>query len=280
MSKLTFRREIAQFPPVRLFVSDVDRTLLTHAHELLPEVAAGARRLGDAGLPLVLASARSPTGLDRVHGPVGASEVAIGFNGGWIGRLASRETIAETRIARELALEVMAEARGMGAHPIWYLLDHCVTCRDDEAVARTRTDVTGDRLEVIGAPSDAPDAPFKLLVRFGEDDPRLAGLVARYAGRLEISRSGPELVEIVPTGVRKDRSAARVAADLGLEAGAVAVAGDSDNDLGMLEWAGLAITVANAAPHVQAAADVVAPSCEDAGMAAAFGWVAEMLRRS
>jgi len=43
--------------------------------------------------------------------------------------------------------------------------------------------------------------------------------------------------------------------------------GDQDNDLTMFEVAGLAVAMANAPPAVRAAADVIAPSNDEGGVA-------------
>lgn len=265
----------------RLFVCDVDRTLLTHDHVLLPEVAAAMRSLRSAGLPLVLASARSPIGVERVHGKVGACGMTCCFNGAWVGDLPSRTALHEFRLERSLALEAMASVQSTGGSPIWFDLETCYALRPDEAIARRRTEVTGDRLVLLDALDDLPGRPFKLLATYTEQriGDAVQALADRFAGRLSVAASGPKLVELVGPEVRKDYAAIEVARQFGLDAADVAAAGDSDNDLHMLEWAGLAITVANAKPHIQAVADLVAPSCDEGGLAQAVAWLLDELAK-
>lgn len=282
MYSLRFASERCRTPVPRLFICDVDRTLLTHDHMLLPAVSAAARSLHSVKLPLILASARSPVGLERVHAEVGASDMVCCFNGAWIGMLSSRTTLREARIDRQTALEAMTSVHDLGGSPIWFDLEACFVLRPDESVARRRTNVTGDRLQLIDTATEAPRDPFKLLATFPEEviEASVSFLSSRFSGLLTVAQSGPNLVELVAKGVQKDVAAAFVAAEFGLDAIDVAAAGDSDNDLGLLCWAGLAITVSNAKPHVQAVADIVAPSCDIGGLALAFEWVVESLSRS
>ena len=78
-------------------------------------------------------------------------------------------------------------------------------------------------------------------------------------GRFELAPSimyGGELknVEINHKGVHKGRALAKLAEYLGFGMDAVMAIGDSDNDLAMLRMAGLGVAMANAAPHIRAAA--------------------------
>ena len=258
-----------------LFISDVDRTLLTHDHVLLPQVISAARSLNDAGIPLFLASARSPTGVGAIARELRAAQIACCFNGAWVGNIGDRRSIAEHRIGRETALAAMTAAHELGASPLWFDLDRCFCLLPDVAVARLRTEVTGDHLGTVDSVGQLSGAPFKILITVAEN--RVGSVVreltARFGDRLTIAQSGPALVELTDPGAGKDRAAALIAARFSAAQANVAAAGDSDNDMGLLRWAGLAISPANARPHVQALADVVAPSCDEAGLAVAINWI-------
>jgi hydroxymethylpyrimidine pyrophosphatase-like HAD family hydrolase len=81
------------------------------------------------------------------------------------------------------------------------------------------------------------------------------------------------LMEISAVGVTKGAGLARLAALVGIEAPDVLAFGDMPNDLPMLAWAGTSYAVANAHPSVLAAADHVAPSNDDDGVAAVLAAV-------
>lgn len=90
---------------------------------------------------------------------------------------------------------------------------------------------------------------------------------ARFDGRLQIVRSHPLFVEGTPPGVSKGAALARVATHLEVAREAVIAVGDNDNDRSMIEWAGLGVAMASAPGTLKAAADYVAPSQAEAGVA-------------
>lgn len=70
-------------------------------------------------------------------------------------------------------------------------------------------------------------------------------------------------------GVRftKATGLARLAQHLGLEPSQVWAAGDHDNDVEMLSWAGAGVAMGNASVRALAAADRVAPTVQEDGVA-------------
>jgi HAD superfamily hydrolase (TIGR01484 family) len=78
------------------------------------------------------------------------------------------------------------------------------------------------------------------------------------------------LVEGLPKGVNKSVGLRWLAAHYGIDRTEVLAVGDNDNDLEMLEWAGVGIAMGNASRAVLAAADWVAPSVTEDGAAIAL----------
>jgi len=72
----------------------------------------------------------------------------------------------------------------------------------------------------------------------------------------------------VPHGVSKDTSLERVTWKLGISPDEVMAFGDAQNDLGMLNFAGIGVAMGNAVPELKAAADEVTLSNNDDGIAA------------
>jgi hydroxymethylpyrimidine pyrophosphatase-like HAD family hydrolase len=74
-------------------------------------------------------------------------------------------------------------------------------------------------------------------------------------------------VDIGPPGVNKATGIARIADYYGVSSADTVVFGDAHNDLTMFAWAGYAVAMGQAAPEVRAAADEVAPSVWEDGVA-------------
>ncbi|MDJ0521907.1 MAG: Cof-type HAD-IIB family hydrolase [Planctomycetota bacterium] len=80
--------------------------------------------------------------------------------------------------------------------------------------------------------------------------------------------SGPTLLEVMHPAVNKRDALERLSGELGIEREHVAAFGDNHNDLEMLAWAGHGVAVANATPAAIEAADEVAASHDEDGVAA------------
>ena len=76
------------------------------------------------------------------------------------------------------------------------------------------------------------------------------------------------MCEIAPIGVTKWSGIQRVAAEWGISPAEMCAVGDDVNDIPMIEGAGIGIAMGNAQPEVKAAADYIAPTHDDDGLAA------------
>jgi hydroxymethylpyrimidine pyrophosphatase-like HAD family hydrolase len=82
--------------------------------------------------------------------------------------------------------------------------------------------------------------------------------------------SSPQALEILMPGVSKGRGLAWVAQYLGVSPQETIAIGDADNDIEMLQWAGLGIAMGNGMPGVKAVAGWIAPPVEEDGVAVAL----------
>ena len=258
----------------RLFISDVDRTLLTHGHILPQRVADAFGVARDAGIALVLATARSPEGVRPYAERLGLAGLAICFNGGWIGDVSTGVAVSERRIDRADALHAMATARDAGVRPMWFTGSAIYALSSDPIIAREAR-VTGERLEIADTLEELPGEPGKIMCVAPDPSERAAFAVIRQqlGERLSVSGSHPRLLEIGPRGVSKKAAVEAVAGRLGLSARDCAAAGDAENDLGMLAWVGTAVTVGNAVPKAKLLAHFIAPTCDEGGLADALTWL-------
>ena len=109
----------------------------------------------------------------------------------------------------------------------------------------------------------------KLIARHDElDHDELVARIAVVSGdRATVTHGGSIIVEISAPGIDKAHGLRLLAAALGHDHADSVAFGDMPNDLPMLALAGRAIAVANAHPLVLAAADEVAPSNDEDGVA-------------
>lgn len=259
----------------RLLFCDIDRTLLTQAHALLPKVAQAIRRAEAAGIRVVLASARSPVGVRRIQHSLGLDGPAICFNGAWSGTPGNRRPWYGYGLDRQTALSVIDCARAAGLAALWYGTDTVYALEPDASAARWQAAVTQDCLDLVNAPSAIPEDPFKIMLVARPEDLAAAQfrLAAACGGTVSITRSGPDLLEVVRKGVNKAVATAQIAARLGLTPADCAAAGDSENDIDMLRWAGLPLTVANGVEAARRLARFTGGHCDAGGLAGVIDWL-------
>ncbi|NLW17483.1 MAG: HAD-IIB family hydrolase [Firmicutes bacterium] len=91
-----------------------------------------------------------------------------------------------------------------------------------------------------------------------------------FGDQLAINRSYPHFLEFGHPQATKAQALAWLGQRLGIEPEAMLAIGDGENDLDMIEFAGVGVAMANAPAAIQAAADFVTASNTEDGVALAL----------
>lgn len=102
-----------------------------------------------------------------------------------------------------------------------------------------------------------PDASGPLLIELEE----------RFGDRLTVVQSHPLFVEVTSPRASKGQALAFLADYFGIAQADILAAGDSGNDISMIQWAGWGVAMGNATADVRAAADWIAPPVSEDGLA-------------
>ena len=94
-------------------------------------------------------------------------------------------------------------------------------------------------------------------------------LLSRVAN-LTAARWSPNFADVFPRGGGKDRGLEAMCAALGISPAETIAFGDGENDISMLETAGIGVAMGNASEAVKTHADYVAPSVDEHGVARAI----------
>ena len=97
-----------------------------------------------------------------------------------------------------------------------------------------------------------------------------AELSLRLQGHINVFRSEPYFLELVPQGIDKALSLAVLLKEIGVAREEVIAMGDGYNDLSMIKFAGLGIAMGNAQEPVKKAANYITLSNEEDGVAEAI----------
>lgn len=258
----------------KLLVLDLDGTLTNRKKEITPRTRDTLLRAQEQGLKIVLASGRPTYGivplaeelqLDKFEGFI------LSYNGGQIIDWKTRKTMYENVLDPEVYPYLHECARRNGFVILSYKGEYIISedagdpYVQHEAFLNKMPSVTvPDFLEVINFP-----VPKCLIVGDPEPLAVLEGQMRRdLEGKMNVFRSEPFFLELVPNGIDKARSLAVLLEELGMEREEMIAVGDGFNDLSMIRFAGLGVAMANAQEVVRQAANHITLSNEEDGVAA------------
>ncbi len=259
--------------PYDLLVCDLDGTLIDHSGLLDPDLVAAVRRAADRGLLISLATGRMPAATDRYRDGLGIRAPIIYYNGALLRDPLSGEDLLSLTLPRGVlrhAYEIIAHAP---VHPLFYRDDQ-LFCLEQSLPVRTYCDEEGLRAEVVPEPADflSLGAFVKsLLIGHPAALPLVREELEAVVGEgAKLLRTRSNYLEVVPSAASKGRALARLADHLAVPLERVVAVGDQENDLEMIQAAGMGIAMPHAPEFVRAAADRVAPEPGAGGLLALF----------
>ncbi len=200
----------------------------------------------------------------------GISEPVVCYQGAAVVEPGSGRFLLHEPIPLELAREAIAAVEAEG-HPLNCYVDVELYVAEDTHWSRAYADFQHIPVTAVGPLLDWLAQPPTKLVAVGDPD-ELDALKGRlreqFDGRLYISTSLPQFLELASPLVSKGSGIAFVASRLGFSAAGTVAFGDGENDAELLDWAGYAVAVGNAHPALQAVADWACPGPEVEGVAA------------
>jgi Cof subfamily protein (haloacid dehalogenase superfamily) len=228
-----------------------------------------------AGCVVVLATARPPRGTRTLLQALDITSPVINYNGAVIWNPLEDTAQYHEPLMPQLAQEIVAEARAI--HPeimvAIEVLDHWHTDRvDDRFLPADGGTAQPDSVGLIDRVLEQPATKINI---FGEPEtlkPVLEMITERYwkTRQVAVFLTDPTLIQVTHPLVDKGIALQRIARKMNLKREEVMAIGDASNDMGMIEWSGFGVAVANAYPAVRQIADVIVPSNDDLGVARAI----------
>ena len=258
---------------IRLIATDLDDTLLNEKSALTERSLAALRAAMAAGCGVSLSSGRMLEAMLPFAEKIGINAPMLLYNGAMIYDHNTDEALYAARIPCALALDIVRRIEAAGCYVQLYPGKgyYC-----DEVTDHTRAYAT--QIHVDAVPVHMPmsrwlmehpsDMQKMLVIDTPEGATRLqAALREAFPTGASFLKSKPHYIEIVPEGVDKGVSLARLAALLGLTPDEVMAFGDGQNDAPMIAWAGHGVAMANACKEALDAANIVAPPNSEDGVA-------------
>ena len=230
--------------PFRLAAVDLDDTLLGPDKRISEANFVAIHRLIKADVPIVLASGRRHENMRRFYKELDLSSGwIVSCNGAMARNEITDETIHEQLLPQPLVGEILAIGEQFGVTQNFYHRDGGLFVNATNEwtaiyTARTRSEV--EAIDNILMLSDQPALKI-IWVTSAENAQDLGRKMRETYGTnaLHIVITDPEYLEFMAQGVNKATGLAHVAKRLGISASECVVFGDGNNDVEMLEWAGM-----------------------------------------
>lgn len=261
---------------IKLVAIDLDGTLLTDDKKISPHNLEVLKKAKAQGVKVVLCTGRPLAAITPFIEQLGLNEpgdYSITFNGGLVqkndtGEILSKSalTLADVQRISQLMVEL--------ALPVDVLSEELVlqlpTAPDYPSIyPQLNGLLTFQSAKLADLTEDG--LYNKVVMAYDQDylDQQIAKIPDRFKKDYEVIKTRSNLLEFMPKGVTKAFGLAHLAAHLGLTSDEIMALGDEENDLSMIEYAGMGVAMANAVEKVRQAANYITASNEEDGVAKA-----------
>ncbi|SCZ80958.1 Cof-type HAD-IIB family hydrolase [Acidaminobacter hydrogenoformans] len=269
----------------KLIVTDMDGTLLNSDKEVSPDTVAALRTLMQTGARVTLATGRIYRAAKRYADQIGMTTPLICCNGAVIVDPVTDELLYGAPIPAAIGKKVLEIARRYDVYYHLYDKETIYSERLEKLIAYFRRMSLEHPPEHRVGTEVVPDAMalfeqkeiYKIGFHF--DNSERSAQMRREVEAIEgIAgyKSLDTIYDVLMAGVNKGTALERLCGILGVRREEVMAFGDNENDLEMLEYAGMGVAMANAEAFVHDVADHVTASNDEEGvlraLEAVFKW--------
>ena len=256
-------------PPVRLVAIDIDGTLLpTFSQTISSRNAEALRAAQKAGVTVVIATGRRTAYTAPLLEGLGLrADMPLITSNGAVTRTLGGQPLDRSHLKASVARELCGLLRPFGTLVFTFdMVGRGELILEDFEQAHQRialwVEANRDAIEIVQPLENAlPDGhdPIQGMVTGGLERMRQAEKVLKASNltsfceavRTEYPARDLSIVDLLPPGVSKGWALQRLAARLGIDRKETMAIGDNWNDVNMLEWAGQAVLMGNAAQDLR-----------------------------
>ena len=263
---------------IKLIASDLDGTLLNKQKEITPRLFKALEKINELGIYFVPSTGRPFGTVPKAIKELPFLKYVITSNGATIYDAVEQKNIIENylnpeavdaviQIAKELPIitEYFIEGKAYIAKTIYndlapfdlteshtkYILDSRTPVEDFWGEMK-RNDTVLENINLVFKDMDMRKQVWDHL---------------KTLGLSSVTASTTKNIEITSLDATKAKALEKLCALLGLDRKNVLAMGDGDNDMPMIQFAGIGVAMANGEAHITAAADILADDCNDFGAA-------------
>lgn len=233
----------------KIVFSDVDGTLLDSKHKVLPGTMAAIRALQRQGIPFVIISARSPSGIYPILEENQFNCPVIAYSGALI-LDENRKVLGSVAMSQATASEVLSYIEERRLDCSWNIYSMDTWIAKDKKDPRVMQEAEIVRASVVEGTMELLRKDQEVHKLLCMCNPKHIVSIERQLKEafpgLSIAKSSDVLLEIMPGGVTKRSAMTRLCELWKIPLESTVAFGDNYNDVEMLETAGLAFLMGNA----------------------------------
>ncbi|WP_085505589.1 Cof-type HAD-IIB family hydrolase [Thalassobacillus devorans] len=239
---------------IKLFVSDLDGTLLGMNHFIKEKDKSAIDRLVKRGVDLAVASGRMDHEIRDIFERIGQKGHRISQNGAFVYGADNSHILAETfdaevvrQVYRDLVKEPMVTTVSTAEETFTHQHNEWIDLISEQLIHDIQ--VNPELADALGVEVDAS----KITVHGKEPDVMALQrkIDEKYSQKLDCFVSHETCVDLVPKGINKASGLQALFEQTGLKSEQIAVIGDSFNDIPMFQLAPHSYAMSNAHPEVQ-----------------------------
>lgn len=257
----------------QMLVLDLDGTLTNSKKEITEPTRKALLEIQEEGKIVVLASGRPINGvapLAKILEMEKYGGYMLSFNGARITKCSTGEIVYNRTLPKSVIRPIFEMVKTYPGVDI-------ISYTDTKILSGICSNEYTEKEKFINKMEIVPVADFPGALDFPVNKLLLPGppeileeimpkLKEEYHSLLNIYRSEPYFLEIMPQNIDKAHSLQKLLSSLGLAADEMICCGDGYNDLSMIEYAGLGVAMENAQPVIKEAANFVTRSNDEDGI--------------
>ncbi|MCH5268055.1 MAG: HAD family phosphatase [Lachnospiraceae bacterium] len=257
----------------KIIALDLDGTLTNSRKEISRRNKAALHNAQKQGHIVVLASGRPTPGVWSVAKRLGMDVnggYMLSYNGARIQDCKTGEILYQCTMPEEIVPKLFAMAKEKGIGMMTYQKEGIISGEIVDDYMELEARINGLKIYPYEDPASHLVTPVNKCL--GTAEPEWAAKLEEefrehFGESIDVGRSEPFFLELIPKGVGKAESMKKLCEILGQGAEDVIALGDGFNDRSMIEYAGLGVAMANAQDIVKEAADYITASNDEDGVA-------------
>lgn len=257
----------------QMLVLDLDGTLTNSRKELTEPTRKALIEIQEDGKKVVLASGRPINGIVPLAEKLELSRFGgymLSFNGARITQCSTNQIIYNRTLPGGVIEPIFNIVKAFPELDI-------ITYDDDHIFSGLQVNEYTEKESFINKMEIVPVPDFVSRLTFPVNKLLIPGkpsvleevmpiLQRKFHSLLNIYRSEPFFLEIMPQNIDKAYSLQKLLSSIGLTADSMICCGDGFNDISMIEYAGLGVAMENAQPIVKETADFITKSNDEDGV--------------